>query len=109
VNYVDIAVSIIVTSLAAEYMRKVQNNTKPVVIYERRKRRQANPSVASLATLEGGLVAPQPVRLPHVGSTSSLERSSADLLLEAKPYPFARGSSRLSDRSVSPSYPPSHW
>jgi hypothetical protein len=73
VNYVDIGVSVAVTVLAGRYMRKLQNDAKPSVIYERRKRRQATPLGPS--SCETGLAVPAPVRMSHIRSTSSLERS----------------------------------
>jgi hypothetical protein len=41
VQYVVVGITVVVTILAARYMRNEQNKVRPTVIYERRKRRQA--------------------------------------------------------------------
>jgi hypothetical protein len=82
VNYGDIGLTILITHLAARYMRKLQNDAKPGVIYERRKRRQTDPF--GLGSRGAGLTVPAPVRLPHARSTSSTELSSTALLPEGQ-------------------------
>jgi hypothetical protein len=53
INYTDIGVLTVVTALVARYMAKLQADIAPIVVYERRKRRQAGSVNPSPGTVEG--------------------------------------------------------
>jgi hypothetical protein len=93
INYTDIAVLTVVTALVARYMAKLQADIAPIVVYERRKRRQAgfvNPSPESLEEgdagplnvlpLHGHSVAPASTRVPSPSLKGNVLSASLESL-----------------------------
>jgi hypothetical protein len=70
INYTDIAVLTVVTALVARYMAKLQADIAPIVVYERRKRRQAGSVNPSPGTLEEGDAGPLNVLPLHEHSVA---------------------------------------